>query len=103
MKLCIPPSGNSASLPASAISSTMPSQKSGIAYSTLTNAVEDRSNLLPRFQPPRMPIHTPITVDSTVDVPTSSTVGHSAWPISCDTGSWLTNERPRLPCAVWTR
>ncbi len=43
----------------------------------------------------------PITIDSTVAVPTSKTVGHSASRISVVTGRLLRNESPRLPRSVW--
>ena len=99
----MPPAGKIAHFEANTISSTMPSQKSGIAYSVLQIAVEVRSNALPRCQPPLIPTHTPMIVDSTVDEPTSRIVGHSAAPITCETGMWNSNEIPRLPWKVCTR
>ena len=99
----MPAVGKIAIFDANAISSTMPSQKSGMAYSVLQTAVDTRSNGLPRCQAPRMPIHTPMIVDSTVEVPTSRIVGHSREPISVETGSWFRNDRPRFPCRVCTR
>jgi hypothetical protein len=59
------------------MSSIMPSQNSGIAYSVRVTAVEPLSNPLSRFQPARIPIAMPMIVDSTVDVPSRMTVGHT--------------------------
>ena len=60
------------------------------------------SNVDPHFQPWRMPIQIPSTIDAIVDVPMSSTVGQIAWAISEETG-WLSNVRPRLPWALCFR
>ena len=45
------------------------------------------SNVLPRFQPLRMPMRTPITVARIVDVPTRRTVGHIRSWIRSATGT----------------
>ena len=42
--------------------------------------------MLSRFQPPLMPMAMPITVESTVDVPSSTTVGHTESPMTSHTG-----------------
>ncbi len=49
--------------------------------------VEALSNLPPRCQAPMMPIQTPKTIASTVEVPTSSSVGQSRSSISWLTGT----------------
>ena len=41
---------------------------------------------LPLRHAPQMPMSVPITVAATVATPTSSIVGHSAVPITSDTG-----------------
>ena len=49
--------------------------------------VEARSNVLPRFQAPMTPIQTPMSMASSVDVPTSRTVGQSRSMIRSLTGT----------------
>ena len=49
--------------------------------------VEARSKVLPRFQAPMTPIQTPMTIARIVEVPTSSTVGHSRSMIRSLTGT----------------
>jgi hypothetical protein len=64
----------------------MPSQNSGMAYRASDTASEPRSNALPRRHAPRMPMNRPMTVDSTVDGPSSSTVGQIRSAITSLTG-----------------
>ena len=64
----------------------MPSQNSGMAYSVSDAPSDTRSNTLPRRHAPRMPIHSPITVESMVDRPSSSTVGQIRSAITSETG-----------------
>ena len=54
----------------------MPSQNSGIEYSTRDPIIEVRSNVLPRRHPDRIPIQIPMIIENTVDRPTSRSVGH---------------------------
>jgi hypothetical protein len=64
----------------------MPSQNSGMAYRASDAPSDTRSNKLLRRHAPRMPIHSPITVESMVDRPSSSTVGQIRSPITSETG-----------------
>ena len=48
-----------------------------------------------------MPSSVPMTIDSSVAVPTSHTVGHSESMITSLTGRLLLIEMPRSPCSVW--
>ena len=76
----------------------MPSQNSGIAYSVSVDRRSTiRSKVLPRFQPPRMPIQTPMTVDRIVEMPTSSSVGQIRSPMTVPTGWEYLIDRPRSP------
>jgi hypothetical protein len=79
----MPPLGNRSPV---ASDSSMPSQNVGIAHCASASPVEIRSDRDPRRHAPRMPSHSPIVTASTVDVPVSSTVGHSRSPISSSTG-----------------
>ena len=53
-----------------------------------------------RRQPAWIPSSTPITIDSSVDVPTSRIVGQTARGSRSMTGVGSASETPRLPCAV---
>ncbi len=49
----------------------MPRKNSGVPYSTIVAGVLTLSNVLPRRQPARMPIHRPMPMVRTVEIPTS--------------------------------
>ena len=68
--------------------STSPSHHSGIEYSVSDDPVENRSKASPFFHALRMPIQTPMTAASTVDVPTSSRVGHIRSARIPETSRW---------------
>jgi hypothetical protein len=57
-----------------------------MAYRASDAPSDTRSNTLPRRHAPRMPIHSPIAVDSMVEMPSSSTVGQIRSAMISDTG-----------------
>ncbi len=73
------------------ISRTMPSQNSGIAYRVRVTPVLPRSKPPPRRQPLLMPIRMPMTADTTVAVPSRTSVGCTRSPMTSQTGreNWV--------------
>ena len=57
-------------------------------YSVIVPVVDIWSNFRPRFQAAIVPIQRPMTIDRIVEVPTSTTVGHSRSSIRPRT-DWL--------------
>ena len=92
----MPPAGNSAGIgPKPALNSTsrmIPSQNVGTDHNVIADPVETRSRRLPGRQPLWMPSHMPSTTETTVELPISSSVGHSRWAISVATGVWNCQE-----------
>ncbi len=66
----------------------------------IENVVAAVSVPLPRFHAARMPSSVPITIEATVAVPTSQTVGQKESMITSLTGRLLLIEMPRSPCSV---
>ena len=64
----------------------MPSQNSGMAYSTIEPPVVSLSKRLPRRQPALAPSHSPRATVMTVDSPTSHSVFGSSSLIVVQTG-----------------
>ena len=75
-------------------------KKNGIDHSTRLPCVSRVSVLLPRFPAATTPIQEPRTDDSTVAMPTSSSVFGSAAISSSKTGWRLLFDVPRSPCRV---
>ncbi len=83
--------------------SSSPNHHSGMEYNVSAVPVEVRSKVPPRPQAERIPRYTPISVASTVDVPTSSRVGQIRSPTSSATGTRYRREMPRSPLKVFRR
>ena len=78
----------------------MPSQPSGIEYRIKELYCEVVSNVLPRRQPPRIPITIPNQLARSVPSPTSTTVGKNRAPIMSFTCSPVRSDCPRSPVSV---
>src|SRR6201986_577213 len=101
--LWIPDVGSTLKLNANNASSRMPRKKSGVAYVNIEMPVAKRSNQLLRCHADLMPSSRPITVDSTVESPTSQMVGQIAFEISYVTGGPDLYDVPRFPRSVCLR
>ncbi len=78
----------------------MPRKNSGVPYSAIVAGVLILSKRLPRIHPALMPIHRPMPIVRTVDMPTSSKVLGKLSRISRLTG-WVESKlRPKSPRTV---